>query len=246
MSRAVPFTYPYPRPAVTCDVVAFTMRAGDLAVLLVKRKEAPFKGQWALPGGYVDEKETLQRAAARELAEETGVTGVKLEQLGAYGDPGRDPRGHTITVAWLTYLVAEAKLTPGSDAGAVDWLPLRSLAVEPGASKKKTPLAFDHARLVRHAYRRLYEYLDNPLRPRAFELLPPRFTIAEVHHFYEVVVGRKLSPRAFKKRLFDLQLVVPSAAKLPRRREFSERGLGEAEVGERQPSPKTQLYRWNR
>jgi 8-oxo-dGTP diphosphatase len=224
MSRSVPFTYPYPRPSVTCDVVAFTTRADDLAVLLVRRKEAPFKGYWALPGGFVDENESLQRAAARELAEETGVTGVKLEQLGAYGDPGRDPRGHTITIAWLTYLVAEAKITAGDDASAVEWLPLRSLALEP-STKKKVPIAFDHAKILDQAYRRLCQYLDDPTRERAFALLPPRFTIAEVQRFYEVVLGRKLSARTFKKRLLDLDLVVPSAAK---------------------PSPKNQLYRWNR
>jgi 8-oxo-dGTP diphosphatase len=225
MSRSVPFTYPYPRPAVTCDVVAFTMRADDLAVLLVRRREAPFKGHWALPGGFVDENESLHRAALRELAEETGVTGVKLEQLGAYGDPGRDPRGHTITIAWLTYLVAEAKLTPGDDASDVAWLPFRSLALDPSKTKKKLPLAFDHAKLLDHAYRRLCQYLDDPTRERAFALLPPRFTIAEVQRFYEVVLDRKLSARAFRKRLLDLELVVPSAAK---------------------PSPKSQLYRWNR
>ena len=112
----MPFTYPYPRPAVSCDVVVFTMRADDLAVLLVQRRDEPFKGQWALPGGFVNENESLERAAARELSEETGLTGARLEQLGAFGDPGRDPRGHTVTVAYVTFLVAEAKITAGDDA----------------------------------------------------------------------------------------------------------------------------------
>ena len=102
------FTYEYPRPAVTCDVVAFTMRADDLAVLLIRRKRDPFAGHWALPGGFVDRDEALGRAAARELAEETGLTGVKMDQLGAYGDPGRDPRGHTVSVAYVAFLVSEA------------------------------------------------------------------------------------------------------------------------------------------
>src|SRR5262252_3158541 len=84
----VPFTYEFPRPAVTVDACIFTMRADDLAVLLIRRNSNPFKGLWALPGGFVDKNESLERAAARELEEETGITGVALEQLAAFGDPG--------------------------------------------------------------------------------------------------------------------------------------------------------------
>jgi len=226
MSRPVPFTYPYPRPSVTCDVVVFTMRGDDLAVLLIRRKDAPFKGHWALPGGFVDENEALERAALRELEEETGLGGVKLEQLGAYGDPGRDPRGHTITVAWLTYLAAEPKITAGDDAAEAEWQPLRALALAPSKGKtRKLLLAFDHAKIIGDAYRRLCQYLDDPTRDRAFEVFPSRFTIPELLHVYEVILGRKLVARAFKKRLFDLKLVAPQTGKA---------------------SPRTELYRWNR
>ena len=96
----MPYTYEYPRPAVTVDVVLFTIRAGDLAVLMIRRGGAPFKGHWALPGGFVEENESLERAASRELKEETGIEQAALEQLGAFGDPGRDPRGHTVSVAF--------------------------------------------------------------------------------------------------------------------------------------------------
>lgn len=234
------FTYRHPRPAVTCDVVVFTMRADDLAVLLIKRKEDPFKGMWALPGGFVNENESLERAAARELAEETGITGVRLEQIGAFGDPGRDPRGHTITIAWVTFIVAEAAVTAGDDAAEAEWHSFRKLALDasssvPLARRRKTKrassdriqLAFDHAKIIARAYRRLCQHLDDPLRDRTFDLLPSRFTLAELRHIYEVVLGRKIPPRSFNKRLIDQGLVVPASSRPPAR-------------------PAAQLYRWNR
>ena len=138
VSFSVP-SYPYPRPSVTCDAVIFTMRANDLAVLLIKRKDEPFKGHWALPGGYVNENESLERAAAHELAEETGLTNARLEQLGAFGDPGRDPRGHTITVAYVTFLVAEAKIKAGDDAVAAEWHAFKTLALQGPETTRAVP-----------------------------------------------------------------------------------------------------------
>jgi len=238
----VPFTYPYPRPAVTCDTVVFAMRADDLAVLLIQRRDDPFKGQWALPGGFVDENEPLQRAAVRELDEEAGLSGLRLEQLGAFGDPGRDPRGHTVTVAWMTFLLSEAATSAGDDAAAVGWHPFRSLEVASrtkaaaakatrarAATRKsaRVKLAFDHAQIIAAAYRRLCQHLDDPLRTRAFDLLPSRFTLAELRHLYELVLGRALPPRTFNRRFVEHGIVVPASAK---------------------PTKKAaaQLYRWNR
>jgi 8-oxo-dGTP diphosphatase len=244
---SVPFTYPYPRPAVTCDVVAFTLLADHLAVLLIQRKDDPYKGQWALPGGFVNDNESLERAAGRELSEETGISNARLTQIGAFGDPGRDPRGHTITIAWSTFLVAGGKIKAGDDAAAAEWHPYRSLVLEkisasssrslppppPVARKRRSSggpsvrLAFDHAKIVARAYRKLCLYLDDPVHDRTFDLLPSRFTLAELRHIYEVILGRSLPPRTFKKRLFDHGLVVPAAAKPTRK-------------------PADQLYRWNR
>src|SRR4051812_36510895 len=102
------------------------MRAEDLAVLLVKRGVAPYAGHWALPGGFVEEHESLERAALRELEEETGVRDIAMEQLAAFGDPGRDPRGHTISVAYFSFVVAESHaVIAGDDAAEVQWIPLR-------------------------------------------------------------------------------------------------------------------------
>src|SRR5262245_37528809 len=115
------FTYDFPRPAVTADIVIVSQEI-DPRVLLIRRGGEPFKGAWALPGGFLDPDETLATAAKRELREETGVTGVILEQLGAFGDPGRDPRGWTVTIAFLAQVNrAAVKPRAGSDAAEVKW-----------------------------------------------------------------------------------------------------------------------------
>jgi 8-oxo-dGTP diphosphatase len=242
----VPYTYPYPRPAVTADVVAFAMRADDLAVLLIRRKDEPFKGAWALPGGFVDENESLERAAARELYEETGLTGLRMEQLGAFGDPGRDPRGHTVTVAYVSFLMTEKKITAGDDATAAEWKSFRALTLEDaqvrsvpppplrrGRVKTASPklpsvrLAFDHAKIITKAYRRLWKHLDDPVRDTAFDLVPPRFTLSQLKRICEVILGRPVTPAMLRKHFVDRGLAVPATTK---------------------PAPRAseQLYRWNR
>ena len=226
--QRVPFSYKYPRPAVTCDAVIFAIRGGELAVLLIERKDDPFKGHWALPGGFVNENESLDRAASRELLEETGLNIKQMEQVGAFGDPGRDPRGHTVTVAWMTFLLTDAKVTAADDAAAAEWHPFRTLVLDGATKPKKSmvKLAFDHAKIVIQAYRRLARYLDDPVNDRAFELLPSRFTLAELQHLYAVLTGNAETPRAFKKRMLDNGLVVAAASKPTRK-------------------PADQLYRWN-
>ena len=138
-------TYDYPRPAVTVDVALVT-REPRPRVLLIRRKHDPFAGTWALPGGFVDEGETLAAAARRELREETGVTDVDLEQLAAFGDPGRDPRGWTVSVAFLARVAAGTPAAAADDAAAVGWHPL---------DHPPQPLAFDHAKILARARARL-------------------------------------------------------------------------------------------
>jgi 8-oxo-dGTP diphosphatase len=139
------------RPAVTVDVVAVAPAEGRLKVLLVRRSRPPFQGCWAIPGGFVEPNEPLEAAARRELREETGAGPAYLEQLHAFGDPGRDPRGWTITVAYLVALgedqVQAWHLQAGSDAGEVGWFDLDD----------PPPLAFDHAEILAYAARRLQE-----------------------------------------------------------------------------------------
>jgi len=136
------YVYDYPRPMVTVDAAVFTVRAGKLQVLLIKRRHEPFKGMWALPGGFVNMDENLDTAAARELAEETSVTGVHLVQFGTFGNVGRDPRGRVITVAYLG-IVDSGSVTigAGDDAQEAAWMPLDAIP----------PLATDHNDALRRA-----------------------------------------------------------------------------------------------
>lgn len=142
------FCYPYPRPAVTVDVVIVT-REPRPRVLLIRRKHEPFTGHWAIPGGFVDMDEPLEDAARRELHEETGVRTRKLEQLGTFGDPERDPRGRTISVVYLAQVDAE-RIHPeaNDDAAEVGWFLL---------SRPPAELAFDHAQILAAARARLRE-----------------------------------------------------------------------------------------
>jgi len=139
------FSYPYPRPSLTVDVALVTLEANP-RVLLIQRKAEPFAGCWALPGGFVEENERPLDAARRELLEETGLTQTELEQLHTFGDPGRDPRGWTVSIVYLARVNPEL-LQPvaGDDAAAVDWFPL---AMPP-------ELAFDHGIVLSRVRNRL-------------------------------------------------------------------------------------------
>jgi 8-oxo-dGTP diphosphatase len=130
----------WPRPALTVDVAVFVRRA-PLLVLLIQRGEPPFAGQWALPGGFVEEGEVVAVAAARELAEETGIAAQELRLLGVYSAPGRDPRGWTVSVAYVHELDTEPAVEGGDDAAAAAWFEVDELP----------PLAFDHAEIVTEA-----------------------------------------------------------------------------------------------
>lgn len=139
------FTYDYPRPALTADVVLVTREASH-RVLLIKRKSDPFAGLWALPGGFVDEGERPADAARRELQEEAGLAIEELEPLYTAGDPGRDPRGWTVSVVFLARIDSKkAKGKAGDDAAEVGWFPLAS----------PPPTAFDHGMLLTRARTRL-------------------------------------------------------------------------------------------
>ena len=124
--------------AVTVDAVVFVERPDGLAVLLIRRANPPFQGKWALPGGFVDDDEDLAEAAARELAEETGVSGVALHQLGAYGAPGRDPRGRTVSIAYWGVAAQSVSPHAGDDAAEADIVPVAETLADPDR------LAFDH------------------------------------------------------------------------------------------------------
>jgi 8-oxo-dGTP diphosphatase len=183
---------------VAVDVVIFTIRDGVLHVLLVRRAGAPFAGRYAIPGGFVDEGESLDAAARRELDEETGVRDVYLEQLYSFGEPGRDPRGRVITVAYVALIAVDhAALQAGSDAAEARWFSVESLP----------PLAFDHGRILAYAIERLRNKLE--YTTVGFQLLPARFTLGELQAVYEAILGRRIDKRNFRRKIALLGIVTP-------------------------------------
>lgn len=192
------------RPLATVDVVIFGIVEGRLSALLVRRPqetEEPFPGAWALPGGFVDVAvdADLDACAGRKLREKTGVRSPYLEQLGTWGDGTRDPRGWSMTTVYFA-LVDAGALRPvaGGNAGEVAWHPLQGERVA-------APLAFDHARLVAAAVRRLRGKVEYTSLP-AF-LLPATFTLRELQTIYEIVLGRPLDKSAFRTRMLGAGLL---------------------------------------
>lgn len=196
----------FERPSVTVDIVAFTIGAlnklvsSQLHVLLIRRGVEPFQGKWALPGGFVQMTEGLDEAAHRELVEETGLSGTSyLEQLYTFGQPDRDPRTRVISVAYYALLPLNesnfATPTAGTDAAEAQWWPIDALP----------QLAFDHADIVRTALSRLQAKLS--YSSVAYALLPDVFTLTELQTVYEIILGRALDKRNFRKKMLSLEIL---------------------------------------
>lgn len=181
--------------AITVDLVILTVRDDALAVLAVRRGVPPYKGRWALPGGFVGDDEDLAAAALRELVEETGVSpeGAHLEQLATYGTPGRDPRGRVVSTAYLALLPDLPAPTAGSDAAAADWLAADALLADPKR------LAFDHHRILTDGVERARAKLE--YSPLAAAFCAEEFTIAELRRVYEAVWSTPLDPRNFHRKV---------------------------------------------
>jgi 8-oxo-dGTP diphosphatase len=194
------FSYSYPRAALTVDCVVFGFSADALDVLLVRRGIAPFKGQWALPGGFVRIDETLEDAARRELREETGLRDLYLEQLCAVGTLDRDPRERVVSICYAALVKRSAHaVQAATDAVDARW---HTVARVP-------KLAFDHAEILARALGQLRVNLRR--EPVGFELLPENFSLAELQHLYEAVLGTELDKRNFRKKVVALDLLVPVA-----------------------------------
>lgn len=185
------YSYRYPHPAVSTDIVIFTILDDRLQVLLIRRAAEPFRGAWALPGGFVEIDEDLEAGALRELEEETGIRDIYLEQLYTFGHPGRDPRERVITVAYYALVPFDqlGEIKAASDAAATAWHPLGRLP--------KT--AFDHNRIIEAARRRLVAKLD--YSNIALQFLPSRFSLGELQQVHEVITGESLDKRNFRKRI---------------------------------------------
>lgn len=192
-----PTSYEYPRAAVTVDCVVFGLDVDDLKVLLIRRRLEPHQHQWALPGGFVRVEETLDEAARRELAEESGITDVYLEQLYTFGELDRDPRERVITVAYYALAkLSDHRIEASTDAEKVAWFALDDLP----------RLAFDHDRIIDRAIERLRGKVR--YAPIGFELLPPRFTLTQLQRLYEIILTQPLDKRNFRKKLLSMDLLI--------------------------------------
>lgn len=193
----MPHTYQYPRAALTVDCVVFGFGEGELKVLLIQRGLEPFKGKWALPGGFVRVEETVDEAARRELEEETGLKNVFLEQLYTFGTVDRDPRERVVSVAHYALVkLSDHKAMAATDAANAEWFPVSKLP----------KLAFDHAEIVETALARLQGKVR--YQPVGFELLPPKFTLSELQHLYEAILGVELDKRNFRKKVLSFGLLI--------------------------------------
>jgi 8-oxo-dGTP diphosphatase len=199
----------FPAFAVTVDVVILTMVDDQLQVLLIRRGQAPFEGMWAIPGGFKLPTETLDEAAKRELAEETGVDAASLlTQFGAYGDPLRDPRMNVVTVGYLAVLRDVGRIAAGTDAADA------SLVAVSEVLSGKLELAFDHLRIVREAIARVRTDLEVTGLATAF--VGTTFTLAELRAVYEAVWGVQLDSANFRRSVAaDNGWVIPTGRRAP-------------------------------
>jgi 8-oxo-dGTP diphosphatase len=181
--------------AVTVDLVVFTIRDDELCALTIRRGGPPYRGRWALPGGFVLEDEDLLDAARRELAEETGLDDRRehLEQLATYGAPRRDPRKRVVSVAYLALAAELPEPAAGSDAADARWRPVAELL------SGSPHLAFDHDEILRDGLERARAKLE--YSPLATAFCRKEFTVAELRHVYEVVWGAELDPRNFHRKV---------------------------------------------
>jgi 8-oxo-dGTP diphosphatase len=186
----------YPKQNVTVDIIVFTIKERQLKVLLIKRDVQPFKGQWAIPGGFVRAEESLEDAAKRELKEETGVSEEYLEQLYTFGEPKRDPRGRVMTVAYFALINSEKiKLKADTDASQAEWFPINGLP----------KLAFDHDKILDYALKRLrwkFEYTTV-----GFSTLNEKFTLSQLQDLYEIVFNKKFDKRNFRKKILSMDIL---------------------------------------
>lgn len=189
----------FERQNVTVDLVIFTVRDRMLKLLLIERGEPPFQGSWALPGGFVRKDESLEDSARRELLEETGVRDIYLEQLYTFGDPGRDPMTRVITVAYFAIIASDRQMLHASaDAADARWFSITDLP----------KLAFDHDRIVDYAIERLRNKLE--YTTVGFQLLPDQFTLTELQNVYEIILGKQLDKRNFRKKILSLEIIQPT------------------------------------
>lgn len=186
----------YKFAVIATDIAIFTVQEGQLKVLLIRMKKAPFRGKWASPGGLVRPDESVDQAAKRHLVAKTGVRNVYLEQLYTFGKVHRDPFGRVVSVAYFALIPsAGIRLKTTQDYGDVAWFPVRKLP----------KLAYDHVEIVRHALARLQAKLE--YTNIAYSLLLNEFTLTDLQQIYEIILDKKFDKRNFRKKILSLHLL---------------------------------------
>lgn len=213
------YTYSHPRLALTVDCVVFGWDGQSLQILLIERGQPPFKGTWALPGGFVKVDEPLDTAALRELKEETGLDQMYVEQLFTFGAVDRDPRERIVTVAYYALINRLKYQTPkaDTDASAAKWYSLDALP----------PLAFDHQKIFHTGLERLQAKVR--YQPIGFELLPETFTLPQLQALYQAILKTSFDRRNFRKKMISMKILI-------------EEGELEGDLGHRPPM----VYRFDR
>lgn len=194
----------FPSIALTVDMLVFTIRAGRLAVLLIERGGFPYKGSWALPGGFVNPDESADEAAARELFEETNITvgdEFHLEQLKTYTTPGRDPRMRVVSTSYFALVPDLPSPTGGDDASQARWWAVEDLGLEGNCTEDSPALAFDHATIIRDGLERVRAKIE--YSPLATKFLESSFTLADLRRVYEAVWNEPLHPANFRRKVLS-------------------------------------------
>jgi 8-oxo-dGTP diphosphatase len=183
--------------ALSVDCVIFGFDEGELKVLLIKRKEEPSSGMWALPGGFVEPTESLDSAAMRVLSELTSIPEMYMEQVHTFGAVNRYPLGRVISVSYYALVkISDYKVQATSKIEDVAWLPLSEIK----------ELVFDHKEILEKALSNLKERVK--FHPVGFELLPEKFTLTQLQNLYEVILGVQLDKRNFRKKLLGMDLII--------------------------------------
>ncbi|TNE34351.1 MAG: NUDIX hydrolase [Alphaproteobacteria bacterium] len=197
------FNDKYPHPAVTTDIVIFTVLGNVLKILLIRRRNEPFKGKWALPGGFLEMEEDLETCARRELEEETGLRNTYLEQLYTYGAVNRDPRERVISVAYYALIRPHGHhIKAGDDAAQAEWFDVDGLPM----------LAFDHAEIIEKALIRLAAKMD--YSTIGLQLMGKEFTLGGLMRVYELAGRKRLDKRNFRKWILSHDLIEETGQKL--------------------------------